>query len=52
MRRVIKPALFVLCLLPLAVARLARVRARRRDLGANPIEKIQDTLGQWGLRFL
>ena len=22
------------------------------DLGANPVEKIQDTLGQWGLRLL
>ena len=50
-RRVIKPLLFIACLLPLMwlVARAFEVGG---TLGANPVEMIQDTLGQWGLRFL
>lgn len=50
-RRWIKPALFVLCLLPVIQLALAAFGIAG-SLGANPVEKIQDTLGQWGLRFL
>ncbi len=51
-RRVIKPALFVLCALPLLWVVAAAMGIGGADLGANPIEKIQDTFGEWGLRFL
>jgi sulfoxide reductase heme-binding subunit YedZ len=51
-RRVIRPALFVLCLLPLALLAWRAFALHGAGLGPNPIEKIQDTLGQWGLRFL
>jgi methionine sulfoxide reductase heme-binding subunit len=51
-RRVFKPLVFLLCLLPAAwlVAGLAGWPSA--SLGANPVEKIQDTLGIWGLRLL
>jgi methionine sulfoxide reductase heme-binding subunit len=50
-RRYIKPALFVACLVP---ALLVTLRAFNigGDLGTNPVETVQDTMGQWGLRFL
>jgi methionine sulfoxide reductase heme-binding subunit len=51
-RRVFKPALFVLCLLPLASLVWRAFEIGGTNLGANPVEKIQDTLGQWGLRML
>ncbi len=59
-RRYAKPLVFLACLLPAAwlaagvVAVLAGSpdAAAARDLGANPVEKVQDTLGIWGLRFL
>lgn len=51
-RRVIKPALFVVCALPLLSLVLAAFGIGNLSLGANPVEKIQDTLGQWGLRFI
>jgi len=52
MRRALKPALFVLCALPLAwlLARLFGVAGL--GLGANPIDELMDRLGQWGLRLL
>jgi sulfoxide reductase heme-binding subunit YedZ len=50
-RRIIKPALFAVCLLPVTFLGL-HAFGSGGDLGANPVEKIQDTLGQWGLRFL
>lgn len=50
-RQVIKPIVFVLCLLPLAWLTV-RAFGLAGSLGANPIEEIQDTLGQWGLRLL
>jgi len=50
-RRYIKPAVFLACLLPLLLLTLHAFNIGG-DLGANPVEKIQDTLGQWGLRFL
>jgi len=51
-RRVFKPALFLLCLLPLASLVWRAFELGGTNLGANPVEKIQDTLGQWGLRLL
>ena len=51
-RRVIKPALFLLCLLPLLSLVWRAFELGGTHLGTNPIEEIQDTLGQWGLRFL
>jgi sulfoxide reductase heme-binding subunit YedZ len=51
-RLFVKPVVFTAALLPLAglVAGAAGVRAF--DLGANPVETIQDTTGEWALRFL
>jgi sulfoxide reductase heme-binding subunit YedZ len=59
-RRYAKPVVFLLCLLPaawLAVGIVAlqsgdAAAAAARSLGANPVEKVQDTLGIWGLRLL
>ena len=48
-RRPLKPALFLLCLLPLV---LLGMRAFRHGLGANPIEAITHFTGDWTLRFL
>lgn len=50
-RRIIKHTLFIACLMPLAWL-VARAFEWGGTLGANPVEMIQDTLGQWGLRFL
>jgi len=49
--RLIKAALFVACLLPFTILVLGAL-GLGPSLGANPVEKIQDTLGQWGLRLL
>jgi sulfoxide reductase heme-binding subunit YedZ len=51
-RRFIKPALFVICALPLLSLVLAALEVAGTTLGTNPVEKIQDTFGQWGLRFI
>jgi sulfoxide reductase heme-binding subunit YedZ len=51
-RRVIKPALFVVCLLPLLMLAWEGFGIGGASLGTNPVERVQDTLGQWGLRFL
>jgi sulfoxide reductase heme-binding subunit YedZ len=48
-RWVIKPAIFVLALVPLA---FLVYRALNNDLGANPIETINRYTGDWVLRFL
>lgn len=50
-RRYIKPALFVACLVPALLVTLKAFNIGG-DLGANPVETVQDTMGQWGLRFL
>lgn len=47
--RVAKPALFMMCLIPLA---LLAWDALNNQLGANPIEKIMRRTGDWTLRFL
>lgn len=51
-RRYIKPALFVACLMPLLSVAWRAFELGGTSLGANPVEKIQDTFGQWGLRLL
>lgn len=51
-RRIAKPLLFALCLLPLAWLAAGILQWPGADLGANPVEKVQDTLGIWGLRLL
>jgi len=50
-RFVLKPLVFVACLLPFLLL-LGRIYGIGETLGANPIEEIQDELGQWGLRFI
>jgi sulfoxide reductase heme-binding subunit YedZ len=60
LRRYAKPLVFLLCLLPAAwlVAGIVALEsgdvtaAAAQALGANPVEKVQDTLGIWGLRLL
>ena len=52
MRRYVKPALFIACALPFLRLLLGAFGLANVDLGTNPIEEIQDTLGQWALRFL
>jgi sulfoxide reductase heme-binding subunit YedZ len=52
MRRNLKPALFVLCLLPLAWLAARAFGIAGAGLGANPVDELQDRLGQWGLRLL
>ena len=57
-RWIAKPLLFLLCLLPAGwlLAGLADLTGFAHfpaaTLGANPVDKIQDTLGIWGLRLL
>ena len=50
-RRYIKPALFVACLVPALLVTLKAFNIGG-DLGANAVETVQDTMGQWGLRLL
>ncbi len=49
---VLKPALFLLCLLPLASIVWRTFGLAGTSLGVNPIETIQDTFGRWALRIL
>lgn len=52
MRRNLKPLLFLLCLLPLPWLAARAFGLAGAGLGANPIDELQDQLGQWSLRFL
>lgn len=47
--RLVKPVVFVLCLLPLAALVVGAVN---NDLGANPAETLIRANGDWALRFL
>jgi len=49
MQRVIKPFIFVLCLLPLV---LLFLNFYLDELGANPFEVLTRSTGEWTLRFL
>ena len=50
-RFVLKPLLFVACLIPFALI-VADIFGLGGTLGANPIEELQDRFGNWGLRFI
>lgn len=52
MPRLLKPLLFVLCALPLAGLALRAFGVAGLGLGANPVDELQDELGEWGLRLL
>ncbi|MES1196761.1 MAG: protein-methionine-sulfoxide reductase heme-binding subunit MsrQ [Steroidobacter sp.] len=51
-RKVIKPIIFILCLLPLAWLIAGTLGIASISLGADPVAKILHQLGQWGLRFI
>lgn len=46
-----KPLVFVVCLLP-ALQAVTNTLGWTGDLGANPVEALQDHFGNWGLRFI
>lgn len=48
-RRLLKPAIFLLCLLPSVLLTWGLVRS---ELGFNPVETLTHETGQWGIRFL
>ncbi len=50
-RRIWKPAVFLLCLLP-AILIVTDAFELTGRLGANPVEEIQDRFGNWALRFI
>lgn len=50
--RVVKPVVFLICLLPLAVLAARAFSVAGLGLGANPIEELLHELGRWGLKFL
>ena len=52
MRRYAKPLLFLACCLPLASLLVRAFGVGGAGLGANPVDEIQDRLGEWGLRLL
>jgi sulfoxide reductase heme-binding subunit YedZ len=52
LRRVIKPLVFVACSLPALLLLYRALQLGGSDLGTNPVETIQDAMGQWGLRLL
>ena len=47
----VKPAVFLLCLMPLLLI-IGDLFEITGNLGANPIENMQDRFGIWGLRFI
>lgn len=48
-KRLLKPTVFLLCLLPLVILVWQLLSDR---LGANPIDEVADSTGEWALRFL
>ena len=48
-RWVVKPLVFVACLIPFGLLVRGAIDG---DLGANPLERVTDVTGQWGLRLL
>lgn len=51
LRFIWKPIAFLVCLIP-AFHAVGDVYGITGDLGANPVENLQDRFGNWGLRFL
>ncbi len=51
-RRIYKPILFILCLLPLAWLAAGAFNLAGINLGADPVAKVLHQLGQWSLRFI
>ncbi len=51
-RFVFKPIVFLACLTPFVWVLARAFELGDLNLGANPVEEIQDTLGIWGLRFI
>jgi len=49
LRFALKPLVFIACLIPFGLLLLGTLEG---DLGANPLERVTDVTGQWGLRFL
>jgi sulfoxide reductase heme-binding subunit YedZ len=45
----LKPLVFIACLIPFALLLKGVIEG---DLGANPVERVTDVTGQWGLRLL
>ena len=45
----VKPGIFLACLIPFALLAKGAVEG---DLGANPLERVTDVTGEWGLRFV
>jgi len=45
----LKPLVFLACLIPFGLLLFGAIEG---DLGANPLERVTDVTGQWGLRFL
>src|SRR5262245_40721339 len=52
LRRIIKPGLLIVCLLPFLSIVWRGFAIGGTSLGADPVAAVQDTMGQWGLRFL
>ena len=50
--RLIKPVVFLVCLIPLVFLSLRAFEVAGLGLGANPIEELLHELGRWGLKFL
>lgn len=50
--RLLKPLVFILCLVPLAWLSLGAFELAGQGLGTNPIEELLHELGRWGLKFL
>lgn len=51
-RRVYKPIVFILCLLPLLQLLAGAFGIAGVSLGADPVARLLHQLGEWGLRFL
>ncbi len=49
LRWLAKPCLFLACLIPFGLLVRATLEG---DLGANPLERVTDVTGEWGLRLL
>ncbi|MEM6819027.1 MAG: protein-methionine-sulfoxide reductase heme-binding subunit MsrQ [Pseudomonadota bacterium] len=51
-RFILKPVVFLACLVPLALAIAGACGVAGQSLGANPAEALLEFFGIWGLRFL